>query len=326
MEKLSHKTVNIGFQDVPQGFQVPHELLVCQSYRGPSVHEHAAPCFTHRALHNRGFDLRGPYDNDGKSSLSTAYLGCALIAGENLALPADVAHSAAWPTTPALSLSFLPAASLLGRRPLRNRWSVARQQFLQLLQQLREVSPASLRVVTAAAADPVTSLSASSVSRSASFSTEETLALSVVISLTITRMRASKGDEGEICRRRQSDKLDLYARSRTRSLERQWTRVDFIEDFITNNIVNSTRKFYEGQNTEIKPIRTSCWEQNYGTSASHHQKRRSTVAGGVRVRVVIDHCTFVFTANRSSSLNKAGFHCLILRCYTFEDERRSYCG
>ncbi|KRX58450.1 hypothetical protein T09_11735 [Trichinella sp. T9] len=110
------------------------------------------------------------------------------------------------------------------------------------------------------------------------------------------------------------------------------------EDFITNNNVNSTRKFYEGQNTEIKPIRTStiraatiitnagCWEQNYGTSASHHQKRRSTVAGGVRVRVVIDHCTFVFIANRSSSLNKAGFHCLVLRCYTFADERRSYCG
>ncbi|KRX78636.1 hypothetical protein T06_8687 [Trichinella sp. T6] len=73
---------------------------------------------------------------------------------------------------------------MLGRRSLRSRWSVARQQFLQLLQQLREVSPASLRVVTAAAADPVTSLSASSVSRSASFSTEETLALSVVISLT----------------------------------------------------------------------------------------------------------------------------------------------
>ncbi|KRX58468.1 hypothetical protein T09_13716 [Trichinella sp. T9] len=172
MEKLSHKT------DVPQGFQVPHGLLVWQSYRGPSVHEHAAPCFTHRALHNRGFDLRGPYDNDGKSSLSTAYLGCALIAGENLALPADVAHSAAWPTTPALSLSLLPPASLLGRRSLCNCWSVARQQFLQLLQQLREVSPAYLRVVTAAAADPVTSLSATS------FSTEETLALSVVIALT----------------------------------------------------------------------------------------------------------------------------------------------
>ncbi|KRZ47905.1 hypothetical protein T02_14803 [Trichinella nativa] len=42
--------------------------------------------------------------------------------------------------------------------------------------------------------------------------------------------------------------------------------------------------------------------------------------------MVIDHSTFVFIANRSSSLNKADFHCLVLRCYTFADERRSYCG
>ncbi|KRY11617.1 hypothetical protein T12_3775 [Trichinella patagoniensis] len=40
--------------------------------------------------------------------------------------------------------------------------------------------------------------------------------------------------------------------------------------------------------------------------------------------MVIDHCTFVFIANRSSSLNKAGFHCLVLRCYTFADERRRH--
>ncbi|KRX17350.1 Uncharacterized protein T07_14744 [Trichinella nelsoni] len=71
------------------------------------------------------------------------------------------------------------------------------------------------------------------------------------------RMRAFKEEEGEICRRRQSDK--------TRSLERY-------------------------------------------------------------VRVVTDQCTFVLIANRSPSLNKAGFHCLVLRCYTFADERRSYCG
>ncbi|KRY16083.1 hypothetical protein T12_15551 [Trichinella patagoniensis] len=175
MEKLSHKTVT----NPPSVISVTHAFMTTNSFpfAVSSVHEHAAPCFTHRALHNRGFDLRGPYDNDGKSSLSTAYLGCVLIAGENLALPADVAHSAAWPTTPGVT-----AGEALSSQSPECRSS----QFLHLLQQLREVSPASLRVVTAAAADPVTSLSASLVSRSASFSTEETLALSVVISL-ITR-------------------------------------------------------------------------------------------------------------------------------------------
>ncbi|KRZ83722.1 hypothetical protein T08_10456 [Trichinella sp. T8] len=41
------------------------------------------------------------------------------------------------------------------------------------------------------------------------------------------------------------------------------------------------------------------------------------------VRVVFDLCTTVFIDNRSPSLNNAGFHCFVLHCYTFVNERRS---
>ncbi|KAL1233093.1 Retrovirus-related Pol polyprotein from type-2 retrotransposable element R2DM [Trichinella pseudospiralis] len=59
---------------IRQGLRVPHEFFICEAYRRPSVHEHVALHTTHRTLHNQGFNLSGPYDNDGQGSVSTAYL------------------------------------------------------------------------------------------------------------------------------------------------------------------------------------------------------------------------------------------------------------
>ncbi|XP_003375682.1 hypothetical protein Tsp_09261 [Trichinella spiralis] len=56
-----------------------------------------------------------------------------------------------------------------------------------------------------------------------------------------------------------------------------------------------------------------CWKsllENGGTSAPDHLNDV-----GVRVRGVFDQCTFMFIDNRSPSLNKANFHCFVLRCY-----------
>ncbi|KRZ00625.1 hypothetical protein T11_2358 [Trichinella zimbabwensis] len=87
-----------------------------------------------------------------------------------------------------------------------------------------------------------------------------------------------------------------------------------------------------------------CWEQQYDTSAPDHPndvgcvttKRQEVACLSVicvlfcvivlSVRVEFDHCTFVSIDKRSPSLNKAGFHCFVLRFYTFVNERRSYRG
>ncbi|KRZ81196.1 hypothetical protein T08_4333, partial [Trichinella sp. T8] len=55
---------NRGFRNVPQGLQVSNEPFIRQGYCGSSVHKHVAPHSPYGAFHNRGLDLRGPYDDD----------------------------------------------------------------------------------------------------------------------------------------------------------------------------------------------------------------------------------------------------------------------
>ncbi|KRY09082.1 hypothetical protein T03_8368, partial [Trichinella britovi] len=61
---LTHRTPNRGFRNVPQGLQVSNEPFIRQGYCGSSVHKHVAPHSPYGAFHNRGLDLRGPYDDD----------------------------------------------------------------------------------------------------------------------------------------------------------------------------------------------------------------------------------------------------------------------
>ncbi|KRZ05944.1 hypothetical protein T11_13487 [Trichinella zimbabwensis] len=76
----------------------------------------------------RGLDLRGPYDDDGKSSVSSTYFARTRVTGGSLAFPADVVQSTACPATSVAT--FIWPASLLMGRSLRSRRSVGRQQFL----------------------------------------------------------------------------------------------------------------------------------------------------------------------------------------------------
>ncbi|KRX36395.1 hypothetical protein T06_9857, partial [Trichinella sp. T6] len=55
---------NRWFRNVPQGLQVSNKPFIRQGYCGSSVHKHVAPHSPYGAFHNRGLDLRGPYDDD----------------------------------------------------------------------------------------------------------------------------------------------------------------------------------------------------------------------------------------------------------------------
>ncbi|KRZ18681.1 hypothetical protein T11_2825 [Trichinella zimbabwensis] len=71
------------------------------------------------------------------------------------------------------------------------------------------------------------------------------------------------------------------------------------------------------------------------SSVSHEEPSRSCVFVSdcvlfcvivLSVRVEFDQCTFVLIDKRLPSLNKATFHCFVVRFYTFVNERRSYRG